>query len=113
MSSNLKLTSIAVLFTTSVLGASAAMASDAGPGDSQTQARQLLSGPHYSSVERLSMRTPRIAKASTANAHDDARGILQPKFVVQAGVSPFEGASGRIGDLEIDGHEQARRLLQR
>jgi hypothetical protein len=112
MSSNLKLSSFAVLFTASVLGAFPAMAGDVGSVDNAEQARRLLAGPHSSSVERALVAAPRIAKARTADAQDDARGLLQPQFVAQGGSSSFAGAAARIGAPQIDGHEQASRLLQ-
>jgi SRSO17 transposase len=112
MSSKLKLGSVAVLFTTSVVSAGAAMAGDVSFIDNHEQARRLLAGPHDSSVERASVPTPRVAKAPSADAQDDARELLQARFVTQA-VSAFEGAAGRIGAPDLDGHEQARRLLQR
>jgi hypothetical protein len=112
MSSKLKLGSVAVLFTTSVLSAGAAMAGDVSSIDNHEQARRLVAGPHDSSVERAPVAAPRIAKAPTADAQDDARGLLQPQFVAQPGVFTLEGAAARIGAPEIDGHEQARRLLQ-
>jgi hypothetical protein len=113
MSTNLKLGSFAALFMTSLLGAPAAMAGDAGLGDGHEQARRLLAGPHHTEANPALAAGPRITKAAAADAHDHAKGLLQPHFVAQAGASPFEGAVGRTAAPELDGHEQARRLLQR
>jgi hypothetical protein len=113
MSTNLKLGSFALLFTTSLLGTPAAMAGDAGLGDGQDQARRLFAGPHHSSVDPAPVPTPRIAKAPTADAHEHAQGLFQPKFATNSGASPFEGAVLEMAGPELEGHEQARRLLQR
>jgi hypothetical protein len=85
MSTNLKLGSFALLFTTSLLGAPAAMAGDAGLGDGHEQARRLLAGPHHTEANPALAAEPRITKAAAADAHDPS-STLSRLFAEVAGV---------------------------